>query len=32
VIEVEADHFSLLREPAIDLVAEKLRAALAGGL
>jgi len=32
VIEVEADHFSLLHEPAIDLVAEKLRAALAGGL
>jgi amino acid adenylation domain-containing protein len=32
VIEVEADHFSLLREPAIDLVAEKLCAALAGGL
>ena len=32
VIEVEADHFSLLREPAIDVVAEKLRAALAGGL
>jgi amino acid adenylation domain-containing protein len=31
VIEVEADHFSLLREPAIDEVAEKLRAALAGG-
>jgi thioesterase domain-containing protein len=32
VIEVEADHFSLLREPAVDEVAEKLRAALAGGL
>jgi amino acid adenylation domain-containing protein len=32
VIEVEADHFSLLREPAIHLVAEKLRAALEGGL
>jgi amino acid adenylation domain-containing protein len=32
VIEVEADHFSLLREPAIDVVAEKLRAALGGGL
>ena len=32
VIEVKADHFSLLREPAIDVVAEKLRAALAGGL
>jgi thioesterase domain-containing protein len=32
VIEVEADHFSLLREPAVDVVAEKLRAALAGGL
>jgi len=31
VIEVDADHFSLLREPAIDEVAEKLRAALAGG-
>ena len=31
VIEVEADHFSLLREPAVDEVAEKLRAALAGG-
>ncbi|HEX6881168.1 MAG TPA: thioesterase domain-containing protein, partial [Terriglobales bacterium] len=31
VIEVEADHFSLLREPAIGEVAEKLRAALAGG-
>ena len=31
VIEVEADHFSLLREPAIDEVAEKLRVALAGG-
>ena len=31
VIEVEADHFSLLREPAIDEVAEKLRDALAGG-
>jgi amino acid adenylation domain-containing protein len=30
VIEVEADHFSLLREPAVDQVAEKLRAALAG--
>jgi amino acid adenylation domain-containing protein len=29
VIEVEADHFSLLREPAVDEVAEKLRAALA---
>jgi thioesterase domain-containing protein len=32
VIEVEADHFSLLREPAIDQVAERLHAALAGGL
>jgi thioesterase domain-containing protein len=31
VIEIEADHFSLLREPAIEEVAEKLRAALAGG-
>jgi amino acid adenylation domain-containing protein len=31
VIDVEADHFSLLREPAIDEVAEKLRAALVGG-
>jgi thioesterase domain-containing protein len=29
IVEVEADHFSLLREPAIDEVAEKLRAALA---
>ncbi|HZI49810.1 MAG TPA: thioesterase domain-containing protein, partial [Pyrinomonadaceae bacterium] len=28
VIEVEADHFSLLRGPAIDEVAEKLRVAL----
>jgi thioesterase domain-containing protein len=32
VIEVEADHFSLLREPAIDEVARKLHAALKGGL
>jgi amino acid adenylation domain-containing protein len=32
VIEVEADHFSLLREPAIDVVAEKVRAVLSGGL
>ena len=32
VVEVEADHFSLLREPAVDQIAEKLRAALAGGL
>jgi amino acid adenylation domain-containing protein len=32
VIEVEADHFSLLREPAIDEVAHKLHAALEGGL
>jgi thioesterase domain-containing protein len=32
VIEVEADHFSLLREPAIDEVAHKLHAALIGGL
>jgi phthiocerol/phenolphthiocerol synthesis type-I polyketide synthase D len=31
VIEVEADHFSLLREPAVDEVAERLRAALVGG-
>jgi amino acid adenylation domain-containing protein len=32
VIEVEADHFSLLREPAIDEVARELHAALEGGL
>jgi thioesterase domain-containing protein/acyl carrier protein len=32
VIDVEADHFSLLREPAIDEVAQKLHAALEGGL
>ncbi|HET9803512.1 MAG TPA: alpha/beta fold hydrolase, partial [Candidatus Acidoferrum sp.] len=32
VIEVEADHFSLLREPAIDEVARKLHATLEGGL
>jgi thioesterase domain-containing protein len=32
VIEIEADHFSLLREPAIDEVAHKLHAALEGGL
>jgi amino acid adenylation domain-containing protein len=32
VIEVEADHFSLLREPAVDEVARKLHAALEGGL
>ena len=32
VIEVEADHFSLLREPAIDQVAESLHAALEGEL
>jgi amino acid adenylation domain-containing protein len=32
VIEVEADHFSLLREPAIDEVARKLHAGLEGGL
>ena len=31
VIKVEADHFSLLREPAIDVVAAQLCAALAGG-
>jgi thioesterase domain-containing protein len=31
VIEVEADHFSLLREPAVDDVAARLHAALAGG-
>jgi len=31
VIEVEADHFSLLREPAVDQVAERVCAALAGG-
>jgi thioesterase domain-containing protein len=30
-IEVEADHFSLLREPAVDEVAERVHAALAGG-
>ena len=32
VIEVEADHFSLLREPAVDQVARKLHATLEGGL
>jgi thioesterase domain-containing protein/acyl carrier protein len=32
VIEVEADHFSLLREPAVDEVSHKIHAALAGGL
>jgi len=32
VIEVEADHFSLLREPAIDEIARELHAALEGGL
>jgi amino acid adenylation domain-containing protein len=32
VIEVEADHFSLLREPAVDDVARKLHATLTGGL
>ncbi|MFL6313358.1 MAG: amino acid adenylation domain-containing protein [Terriglobales bacterium] len=32
VIEVEADHFSLLREPAVDEVARKIYAALAGRL
>lgn len=32
VIEVEADHFSLLREPAVDEIAQKLHAALKGGL
>jgi amino acid adenylation domain-containing protein len=29
-IEIEADHFSLLREPAVDEIAERVRAALAG--
>ena len=32
VIEIEADHFSLLREPAIDEIARELHAALEGGL
>jgi amino acid adenylation domain-containing protein len=32
VIEVEADHFSLLREPAVDEVARRLHATLEGGL
>jgi thioesterase domain-containing protein len=32
VIEVEADHFSLLREPAVDEVAQKLHATLTGEL
>jgi thioesterase domain-containing protein/acyl carrier protein len=32
VIEIEADHFSLLREPAVDEVARRLHATLEGGL